>query len=130
MDETDAEDPYDDVDNEDNDEIEDGDEDAVNFTNLGESDDEHEVSFNGKIDVVPEQPASDDADTVSACQIASEIDSAPIPRSEPHSIRGPPHLDSTTTPPNNHSREGLSCCLLYTSPSPRDQRGSRMPSSA
>ena len=27
-------------------------------------------------------------------------------------------------------REGLSACLLYTSPSPRDQRGSRMPSSA
>ena len=31
-------------------------------------------------------------------------------------------------------REALSerqyCCLLYTSPSPRDQRGSRMPSSA
>ena len=27
--------------------------------------------------------------------------------------------------------EGKSlCCLLYTSPSPRDQRGSRMPSSA
>ena len=25
---------------------------------------------------------------------------------------------------------GLRCCLLYTSPSPRDQRGSRMPSSA
>ena len=25
---------------------------------------------------------------------------------------------------------GLSSCLLYTSPSPRDQRGSRMPSSA
>ena len=25
---------------------------------------------------------------------------------------------------------GISCCLLYTSPSPRDQRGSRMPSSA
>ena len=24
----------------------------------------------------------------------------------------------------------LACCLLYTSPSPRDQRGSRMPSSA
>ena len=24
----------------------------------------------------------------------------------------------------------LRCCLLYTSPSPRDQRGSRMPSSA
>ena len=26
--------------------------------------------------------------------------------------------------------EGYSDCLLYTSPSPRDQRGSRMPSSA
>ena len=24
----------------------------------------------------------------------------------------------------------VNCCLLYTSPSPRDQRGSRMPSSA
>ena len=28
------------------------------------------------------------------------------------------------------SREGMTICLLYTSPSPRDQRGSRMPSSA
>ena len=27
-------------------------------------------------------------------------------------------------------RDGVSGCLLYTSPSPRDQRGSRMPSSA
>ena len=27
-------------------------------------------------------------------------------------------------------RSKLRCCLLYTSPSPRDQRGSRMPSSA
>ena len=27
-------------------------------------------------------------------------------------------------------REQLARCLLYTSPSPRDQRGSRMPSSA
>ena len=27
-------------------------------------------------------------------------------------------------------REGAKGCLLYTSPSPRDQRGSRMPSSA
>ena len=26
--------------------------------------------------------------------------------------------------------EGMWACLLYTSPSPRDQRGSRMPSSA
>ena len=38
---------------------------------------------------------------------------------------------------NDNVLEGFSgidelfgCCLLYTSPSPRDQRGSRMPSSA
>ena len=30
----------------------------------------------------------------------------------------------------NQSIEGVKGCLLYTSPSPRDQRGSRMPSSA
>ena len=30
----------------------------------------------------------------------------------------------------NGSDDGVSNCLLYTSPSPRDQRGSRMPSSA
>ena len=28
------------------------------------------------------------------------------------------------------ARSGIHICLLYTSPSPRDQRGSRMPSSA
>ena len=28
------------------------------------------------------------------------------------------------------SNRGHKCCLLYTSPSPRDQRGTRMPSSA
>ena len=35
--------------------------------------------------------------------------------------------------PNNATltfSEDIACCLLYTSPSPRDQRGSRMPSSA
>ena len=30
----------------------------------------------------------------------------------------------------NHSLDYVATCLLYTSPSPRDQRGSRMPSSA
>ena len=43
-------------------------------------------------------------------------------------------IDSTTPPGINISKfkiTGLSnLCLLYTSPSPRDQRGSRMPSSA
>ena len=31
---------------------------------------------------------------------------------------------------DHHSADLLQACLLYTSPSPRDQRGSRMPSSA
>ena len=31
---------------------------------------------------------------------------------------------------NEHMMEKYRICLLYTSPSPRDQRGSRMPSSA
>ena len=34
------------------------------------------------------------------------------------------HVSSSSSPPSSSS------CLLYTSPSPRDQRGSRMPSSA
>ena len=31
---------------------------------------------------------------------------------------------------NTETRKMIKSCLLYTSPSPRDQRGSRMPSSA
>ena len=39
---------------------------------------------------------------------------------------------SLLIPIGTEARTGLVCiaCLLYTSPSPRDQRGSRMPSSA
>ena len=37
-----------------------------------------------------------------------------------------PPPESDDDHPENHRRD----CLLYTSPSPRDQRGSRMPSSA
>ena len=42
------------------------------------------------------------------------------------------HCPSTSTPKDGPSAGGAICiaCLLYTSPSPRDQRGSRMPSSA
>ena len=34
------------------------------------------------------------------------------------------------TPEFEKANPGIKLCLLYTSPSPRDQRGSRMPSSA
>ena len=44
-----------------------------------------------------------------------------IKQGEVHAIMGP----------NGSGKSTLSnICLLYTSPSPRDQRGSRMPSSA
>ena len=39
-------------------------------------------------------------------------------------------LSRLDTDGTNASRSGSENCLLYTSPSPRDQRGSRMPSSA
>ena len=59
----------------------------------------------------------------------------------PASVAGGPHvLDVTSTNTNGGSTTDTVndvlygdvwfCCLLYTSPSPRDQRGSRMPSSA
>ena len=40
----------------------------------------------------------------------------------------PPHVNIARFNPAQRSR--AQSCLLYTSPSPRDQRGSRMPSSA
>ena len=42
---------------------------------------------------------------------------------------GPPRVGVTTTQPR-WSGQPLPDCLLYTSPSPRDKRQSRMPSSA
>ena len=39
-------------------------------------------------------------------------------------------MNSDDNAANSKMRTGISHCLLYTSPSPRDQRGSRMPSSA
>ena len=39
-------------------------------------------------------------------------------------------LSSYSVTPERLQRDGNIACLLYTSPSPRDQRGSRMPSSA
>ena len=41
-----------------------------------------------------------------------------------------PALGSLSTEAELEELIKLSDCLLYTSPSPRDQRGSRMPSSA
>ena len=38
--------------------------------------------------------------------------------------------NSNNNRPTDDQSFGLGICLLYTSPSPRDQRGSRMPSSA
>ena len=43
-------------------------------------------------------------------------------------LRDIPDVDSLYFTMLNHNKRSV--CLLYTSPSPRDQRGSRMPSSA
>ena len=40
------------------------------------------------------------------------------------------HMFETCEEPRFHILDIATSCLLYTSPSPRDQRGSRMPSSA
>ena len=46
------------------------------------------------------------------------------------SVKGPEGELSLTVHPNMLLDLDAEGCLLYTSPSPRDQRGSRMPSSA
>ena len=45
-------------------------------------------------------------------------------------MAGPKRNSRNDREPVDESLEQLINCLLYTSPSPRDQRGSRMPSSA
>ena len=42
----------------------------------------------------------------------------------------PERLQQNNAPQFISTPPGIASCLLYTSPSPRDQRGSRMPSSA
>ena len=45
-------------------------------------------------------------------------------------IFGQPNLPSSLISKSTKLKAIFNVCLLYTSPSPRDQRGSRMPSSA
>ena len=45
-------------------------------------------------------------------------------------FKGITPLSLTVTPNQKQNLQIYKACLLYTSPSPRDQRGSRMPSSA
>ena len=47
-----------------------------------------------------------------------------------YSVYFPPSPGSLSVPQSKLIPIHSACCLLYTSPSPRDQRGSRMPSSA
>ena len=49
---------------------------------------------------------------------------------DPHSAYVPPVNYTQQREAVRREYGGLGICLLYTSPSPRDQRGSRMPSSA
>ena len=47
-----------------------------------------------------------------------------------YDIRGPVLKEAKRLEEEGNKVLKLNICLLYTSPSPRDQRGSRMPSSA
>ena len=47
-----------------------------------------------------------------------------------HRVMSAIYVDESEALKIKHQVLSLICCLLYTSPSPRDQRGSRMPSSA
>ena len=72
------------------------------------------------------------ANTPSAsCQLIGAT--CPTPEPEEPPANGPCTEAGTISCPAEEGREAscrASSCLLYTSPSPRDQRGSRMPSSA
>ena len=48
----------------------------------------------------------------------------------PNVLNGVDNVDMSVEVMGQRLAMPLYCCLLYTSPSPRDQRGSRMPSSA
>ena len=45
-------------------------------------------------------------------------------------LNSEPYVNTLGSLSGNHAVQHAKACLLYTSPSPRDQRGSRMPSSA
>ena len=68
---------------------------------------------------------SENASPVAASSRTVAPVTAPTQVTAPVTVSAP-----VTTQPVTSASEGSSTCLLYTSPSPRDQRGSRMPSSA
>ena len=65
-----------------------------------------------------------------AAESSNVVDLPPIPSAD-HTLRrsGPPRYDGIPTA-NLPTHQQINCCLLYTSPSPRDGLLSRMPSSA
>ena len=67
---------------------------------------------------------------VTACSNAGqEISNTAAEKDQPHVLASADKnvTDKITEPDSSQTAQA---CLLYTSPSPRDQRGSRMPSSA
>ena len=67
-----------------------------------------------------------------ACQHEQQqlIDSGAVPENYFERSEAPETSETITPETIVTTNEDLLFCLLYTSPSPRDQRGSRMPSSA
>ena len=78
-----------------------------------------------------------DLDPPKAGEVLIELVGSGLCHSDEHMVTGDMVMDPATAAelgleqfPLIGGHEGAGTCLLYTSPSPRDQRGSRMPSSA
>ena len=85
-----------------------------------------DVNTNPNNAVIGDRSYGSDARVASACG-AAFIDALQAGGVAGCAKHWPGHGD---TEEDSHDALPASSCLLYTSPSPRDQRGSRMPSSA
>ena len=89
-------------------------------------------TFGEKPKAIPEDESIGSASVLKKGNSKMMPSSGKTPRELPASMKLQEAMPSRS---NSHPRRasiggGSSICLLYTSPSPRDQRGSRMPSSA
>ena len=88
--------------------------------------------FTAEIDAVAATGVLDN--TVTAGGDAVDANGNPLTDANGNPITAADDSDSGADPSSTNAGQpgdmGTSDCLLYTSPSPRDQRGSRMPSSA
>ena len=86
-----------------------------------------DVNVDNPVEIEDENVTSSTTSTSSTTAAPRSTTAAPVTTTEPSTTTVAPQV---TTQPVTVVRPTTTTCLLYTSPSPRDQRGSRMPSSA